>query len=433
MNNKETKKSIDSCLEETYRILDAPSEKLISLNSMIIELIDRGYLDDTPRNKSKYWTTITFRDVFITTTVSSKPSIGLKKWVPFTYKRKLINRRYRSVFTELDNAVNHQEQLDQNLFRHVLSYEEISKHFFYLAPVFISRFKSKTEIIPTTIYLYGGFDFIGWILPEKNILFDDHDKLREFIQENQLEPGDFIVYSPNTQDATGIDIYTTWQRDMDKYYREGKRDKIDYILSHETKISVRDLVYLYLIEHNFIAEDSEIIAFVQKHRPLIGKATIMGAISQFRHRIKTTKVESADSANEQSTTHESTIDPRYLLAIIQKKDLVYKYLQSNGPATADQIAGAIAEIIGVTKQKLLSLTFIDPQDSRIIRLETGEFALAPQLADKENNLLLSPPPDPITAPPFVQSRALKYTKTFLIAIITVVSIIILLIIRSKNI
>lgn len=311
----------DNKLIETYRILQE-TDKVLTLNFIFQKLIEMNILKDNPLVKSRYWTSVTIHgEIFTTLQSFGHAAIGLKEWTPY---HKKPSRKYRiehlRLFKDGNTLLSDDKSLKRfttYIFSHELTKEEIKESFMLISGELLKLYKFTGEGFPLTIYCYGDYTFNVWINSEYKSVHSP--ELSKYYIDNKLQVGDIVYLEKREDDPTGLHLFTKWQF-----------ERID---GHNTEESY--------------------------HSPVTNKIP------------KTEVTKSDDKVNQV----QENIDPIYLLAIIQKEDLVYKYLANYGPSYVVEITAVISKFLGVQTSILDKLSYIDFSDQRIYRLQDGRISL----------------------------------------------------------
>jgi len=349
----------DTKLKETYKILEK-SDKPLTLNLVFQTLVDKKLVKDDYLEKSSYWSSLTTHiEIFTTLSSLGHAAIGLRKWVP---QRKSPTKKPRSPneFTRNEKAITLRIITTEKVKRYIYSHK-------------LTYEELKESFLSISSDLLSLYKFSGEGFPLTVYCYGDFSfkvwvnakyrslhasDLLKFYQENKLKEDDIVYLEKRTDDPVGLHLYTKWQ----KYGKSGENVK--------------------------------------------------------KKKVETTQ---ANKKGMEQELGDKGIDGAYLLALIQKKDLVYKYLLYNGPAHVYQIANAISKTLSVRRNILDKLSFIDLFDERIIRLRDGRISIKQTKKDKLQNKII---PEKL----FVAKAKVKFIYAIVgfILIIVIISLLLLL-------
>jgi len=310
---------IDQKLKQTYKIL-GKAGKLLTFSYITDKLIEKKLLNDSPFEKSRLWTRLTDRcEIFTTISSFERAAVGLKEWIPLK-KRPKRKRPFFEFATALVRSempkIGGKKNKTVFIFKHKLNREEIEESYLVLPRELLNLFNYSGIGFQLTIYCYGDYSFNAWVNSEFSTLHSP--EIGNYYQENKLKIGDFIFFEKRRDDPTGIHLFTLWQ--------------------------------------------------IEEHE--LGESGLKKRSKQISDDLKSKGLLVDDKTNE-----DDNYDPVYLLSLIQKKDLVYKFLKYNGPSNANDIANAISKELGIKKEKIEKLSFIDFSDKRILRLPNGKIGI----------------------------------------------------------
>lgn len=306
-------------LKQTYKILEK-SGKVLTLSFIIEELIKKKLLDDSPARQSRLWTRLTTHcEIFTTMSSFGKAAVGLKEWV-LSAGRPKRKRKFVGALPlrAEDRAHRRLGRADQKIlrFQHKLGKEEIEESYLVLSRELLGLFVYSGDGFQLSVYCYGDYNFNAWVNSEFSTLHSP--EVKKYYRENKLKAGDIVFTEKREDDPTGIHLFTMWQVEQ--------LDLEDYS------------------------------AGLKKKRTVITSEEIV-------------------EASDGQVTKGDDYDPVYLLSVIQKRDLVYKFLKHNGPSTVNEIARAISRELKVEKKQVERLSFVDFSDERIMRLSDGRIGL----------------------------------------------------------
>ncbi len=325
----------DPKLIETYKILQE-ANRVLTFKFISQKLIEKGILknDLSGVERSKYWSSVIFcLEIFTTLESFKQAAIGLKEWVP--YRRKPTKKFVIKHTNLFNNEINITAGFRSN--------EKARGHFFFhklIQEEIDESFMSISREL-LNLYKFTGEGFSLTIYCYGDYTFNvwvnskykslHSSELSKFYIDNKLQVGDTVFLEKREDDPAGLHLYTKWQLDNFKIEEGGNFP----VIVEETKTEVKD-----------------------------------------------------------NQTHEN-IDPVYILASIQKEDLVYKYLIDNGPSEVLKITIAISKRLGVKVSILDKLSYIDFADLRICRLQDGRIALkeADHVTQDQNVIIRSTPHD----------------------------------------
>lgn len=312
--------NISDDLRQTYELL-LKSGRLLSFNFITEDLFDKKLLNNkSPEVRAHFWTKVTEHcEIFTTTIFLDQAAIGLRKWIPITKKPKRTRRFSHNILQNIKN-ITFKERGDKSnealRYQHKLSKEELEESYLTISPDLLKLFNCSGEGFQLTIYCYGDYSFNAWVNTD---FFTLHTpELKKYFKENNLKPGDIVYTEKRKDDPTGIHLYTTWQIDQ----MESKINAINKESLESQAISIRE-----------------------------------------------------NKKKSRQSDDKNNYDLVYLLSIIQNKDLVYKFVKFNGPSNVRDIAKAISKELGVQKENIEKLSFIDFSDARIVRLPDGRIGL----------------------------------------------------------
>ena len=238
------------------------------------------------------------------------------------------------------------------------------------------------------------------------LIFDDQDThfleskaLQHWYKENGVEPGDVIWLAVEEVNPLALRIYTEWDRDADAYRRYEQQRNLEALPSVD--LPIRDLIWLYFKRTRKVAHRSEVVRAILTDRPEISERSVDACFSANSHLFvrtgehdkwglkewgieQVTMIEHPKGSNPWMSTDAVyptvTVPLDYVLANVAAEDLVYKVLRGAKTSLSDsQITEKIANYLGVDRDILARASFLDPKDSRLIRLHDGTFALREDL------------------------------------------------------
>lgn len=304
----------DKRLIETYNILGSAG-KILSINYILDELTKKGLFTSTSITKSRYLILIAEHpEYFFSQLAHGYGAIGLNKWIPYRKKpKKRVNTEKYNI--EIKKPTKKDLSITQpelQTFKHVLTGDEIKEGYLSISPKLLVLYPYTGSGFLLNAYCYGDYSFNVWVNSEYLSLHAP--EIAEFYKSNKLKKGDLLYLEKRAYDPNGVHLYTTWQ--FEALSKKSAADTPEYPRHKKSKVK--------------------------------GKGEKI----------------SSDLKNSE-----------YLLSLVQKEDLVYKYLKHNGPSYPYEISKAIAKTLGIKKKMLDKLTFIDFSDRRLIRRGDGRIGL----------------------------------------------------------
>lgn len=378
-------------LDRVFSLLEERKE-LIHFKDIITSLTKEGLFEGSSQQQTDLWSGITYGsefEKFITVSYKGQSSVGLKKWSPSIVKPRYKRAgRFRSQISPVFMHVSGSEQkLERDYTKitlsHILSTDELNNGYFVSEPGFLSSLIGASQsgtLLPVNVYCYGGYRFVCWLHTEYHTINSDNSgRLKKYFTANGLSAGDVLHYHlyNNSVDPSGIFLYTAWQKDNEKYLREKNWEFLMHNLKNSSHLSIKDLLTIYCFhkdQDKICTED--IIQHIKSIRPEVAESSIRSAVSASKILRRNSKAPERNEPVFEDTKAGDIDEPVYLLSLIQKKDYVFNILRnSDCPLTAGKIAEKIARTLGLDTNEVLKLSFIDLDDKRIRRLESGDFTL----------------------------------------------------------
>lgn len=224
--------------------------------------------------------------------------------------------------------------------------------------------------------------------------------LQHWYKENGVQPGDKIWLAIESINPVVLRIYTEWDRDADTYRRYEQRRNLETLPS--TDLPIRDLIWLHFNRTQKVSHRSEIAKVILADRPEISEHSVGACLSANPHlfvRIgegnwglkewgieQVTMVVRPHGSDLGTTTYEDfpskPVPLDYVLVNIAAEDLVYKILQgAKTPLSDSQITERISKYLGVDRNILARTSFLNLEDSRLVRLHDGTIAIRENLEE----------------------------------------------------
>ncbi len=218
-----------------------------------------------------------------------------------------------------------------------------------------------------------------WIASERQIC-----NLRQWFLAAALESAD-IVCVRRTEGDPPLVIWTEWRRRIDKLLRLNPGDLI------WRELCIRDCLLLVFYVLQRPAHYRELYAEISRHREL-EISSVEATLSRHRGVLfdlvsPCTWTLLQEPGREPSPRRS---DPKPALGVIEddavnraaiaeilEQDMVYRLLHATArPMPYSEICRQLASILGVAAEALSATSFIDADDRRLTRVDTGEWALA---------------------------------------------------------
>lgn len=227
------------------------------------------------------------------------------------------------------------------------------------------------ELGPRLIFtVYGGYQIEGEVDDATNRVYGAD--IACWYMENEVQPGSIVhIKAPETGGKI-LRLYT------EDHERRTNRDPFE--VDRDTRrVFFRHRIYRFFVEHErfmhyrSLAEQlsssiGETISAESVAAVLSGASHLFGKLGPSR---------GLWGLREWLTPpYDFRVDLTSLLLDIGELQLVYKILGENcRPMHAREIADVISGAYGISPRLLIEANFIDPQDSRLLRLATGRWAL----------------------------------------------------------
>ena len=227
------------------------------------------------------------------------------------------------------------------------------------------------------------------------------DGLRNFYSVKAVAEFDRVHLRLEGLDPTRLFIFSTWQRSLNKLLSIEPQD-LDWEHS-----SLRDCIIVTLAKFKKPAHYREIYTKIAPHKKvsLSGVGTTLSHYtpSVFTHvgwskwqlagfcgKEETAGVESGKTEHPSNSAERPDEETWKAIQIIEENDYVYRLLEQKGrQLNFNDICNELAAILRVDADKLKATGFLNPNDERLRRLDTGEWALEewfkpPQPVSEEN-------------------------------------------------
>lgn len=263
---------------------------------------------------------------------------------------------------------------------------------------FASMDKEQRRQLNINIQYYASENITCNIEQENDRWFLKGPSLKNWYQENRIEPGDKIWLVVKNIAPLAIRIYTEWERNHDTYRRYRQLQSGKPIISVD--MPIRDIIWDYLEESKIIKHRLDIGEAVLEKRPEISEQSVYACLSANPYlfvrigegnwglkewgleEVKAAVRPASNTLEENFNLPTTTVSLDYILTNIANDNLVYKILkESPNPLSVNEITERISKFYNVNKEVLTRATFFDPSDPRFYRQEDGTFTLLTNLEE----------------------------------------------------
>jgi len=217
---------------------------------------------------------------------------------------------------------------------------------------------------------YGEYEIRGYIDLSLERIYGE--EIKQWFIENKLKPGDIIyIKSPGSRDDHAV-LFTAFEHVSDSRGKEKDKGKA----IQKQKADLRHRIYNLLVSRREYLHVKEIHRLVgELFHQSVSLPTMEGILSANKHlftRLPSVRGLWGLLAWEPKPP---SIDPNSILLGINDEDWVIRILEQEGkPLTVAEMAERLSSVFIISKEKILELNFLDPNDERIVEFD-GKWGL----------------------------------------------------------
>jgi len=218
--------------------------------------------------------------------------------------------------------------------------------------------------------------------------------LSQWYKDNDLSIGDTVYLKLEDEKERKFRVYTDWRKDIDKLREEIVVQGVDTLKGE--MLSYEEIIYIVLIVVRRDLHYRDIYVRAQEIQP-VKIASIIGTLSRCNRRIfintgkghwglldwhpelVSKQKDIIQSGKEVTPGHEDTITDEELwkaIAEIETHDLVYETLKrQKKDLFYEDIVKILGEMLKINPQRLMEVSFLNPKDERLVRLDNGAWIL----------------------------------------------------------
>lgn len=217
--------------------------------------------------------------------------------------------------------------------------------------------------------------------------------LSQWYKDNDLSIGDTVYLKLEDEKERKFRVYTDWRKDIDKI-REEMMAQGSIAVSNNI-LSYMELIYIVLANTRRVLHYRDIYARAQEIQP-VKILSIIGTLSRYNRRLFVntgkghwglldwhpeivSKEKAIQKGKEITSGREDSITDEELwkaIAEIEAHDLVYETLKrQKKDLFYEDIAKILGKMLKIDSQRLIEVSFLNPNDERLVRLDNGAWIL----------------------------------------------------------